>query len=286
MFVMQRGPRYSGEEAAEAIAASRSFTDALRRLGMRPAGGNHATLKKYAALWSIPTDHFDPHTIRLEALRRGRVPLARVLVEDSTFSRGHLKERLYAEGLKDRRCDLCGQGEIWRGQRMSLILDHANGIANDHRLENLRIVCPNCAATFNTHCGRNLPLREKRRCRRCDAPFWPRYREQRYCSRPCGNRHERHGIPRPRARRVERPPYEQLLAEVEELGYCCVGRRYGVSDNAIRKWLRQYERERDERVELRQAPDLTAGRCVGPAAGFRIPPASGKVVLATERRGL
>jgi transposase-like protein len=50
----------------------------------------------------------------------------------------------------------------------------------------------------------------------------------------------------PGARKVERPPYEALLTEVRELGYVAVGRKYGVSDNAIRKWLRQYERERAE----------------------------------------
>jgi len=36
----------------------------------------------------------------------------------------------------------------------------------------------------------------------------------------------------------------QLLDEVLEMGYRAVGRKYGVSDNAIRKWLRQHERER------------------------------------------
>lgn len=39
------------------------------------------------------------------------------------------------------------------------------------------------------------------------------------------------------SRRAERPSQEVLLKEVEELGYCAVGRKYGVSDVAIRKWL-------------------------------------------------
>ena len=47
--------------------------------------------------------------------------------------------------------------------------------------------------------------------------------------------------PRPATRRVERPPHDQLVREIEELGYLAVGRRYGVSDNAIRKWRRAYE---------------------------------------------
>jgi transposase-like protein len=50
---------------------------------------------------------------------------------------------------------------------------------------------------------------------------------------------------------VDRPPYSQLLREVRAIGFSATGRRYGVTDNAIRKWLRQYERElgqNDERA--------------------------------------
>jgi transposase-like protein len=46
-------------------------------------------------------------------------------------------------------------------------------------------------------------------------------------------------------RKVARPVYEQLLAEIEAMGYMAVGRKYGVSDNAVRKWVRFYERERE-----------------------------------------
>ena len=49
---------------------------------------------------------------------------------------------------------------------------------------------------------------------------------------------------RPDKRKVERPPYKQLLREIEESSFVAVGRKYGVSDNAIRKWVRFYERER------------------------------------------
>jgi transposase-like protein len=51
------------------------------------------------------------------------------------------------------------------------------------------------------------------------------------------------GLAKPALRRVQRPPYEQLLREIAETSYVAVGRKYGVSDNAIRKWVRQYERE-------------------------------------------
>lgn len=43
-------------------------------------------------------------------------------------------------------------------------------------------------------------------------------------------------------RKVERPPYEQLLKDIEETNYCAVGRKYGVSDNTIRNWKKDYEK--------------------------------------------
>lgn len=246
MFVSRRGPRYAEQEARTAIAASTSYAETLRRLGMRPAGGNHRTLRAYAEqVWGIPTDHFDPDRARNEALKRGRVALSSILVEESTYSRSHLKRRLFEECLKTRRCEMCGQDETWQGRRMALILDHVNGVANDNRIENLRIVCPNCAATLDTHCGRqNRVEHGSRDCLHCGGGFSPAYASQRYCSRSCGVRRKRHGLPQPERRKVTRPPYTHLLREIGALGYAGTGRRYGVSDNAIRKWVRQYERER------------------------------------------
>jgi hypothetical protein len=250
-LVSRPGPRYSEAQAREAIAASLSYSDALRRLGMRPAGGNHRTIRRYAEeVWRIPVDHFDPDAARHARLRSDPVPLEEVLVEGSRYQRALLKERLFATGLKERRCELCGQGELWRGRRMSLILDHINGVADDNRLANLRVVCPNCNATLDTHCGRNKALPPvERNCALCGTAFLPRSEPQRYCSRACGQRAPGRRGPRPALRRAERPPYARLVAEIAELGYLGVGRRYGVSDNAIRKWRLAYERERAPGVE-------------------------------------
>ena len=241
MFV---SPRYSEAEARQAVAASLSYAETLRRLGMCASGGGHAVLKKYLAIWNIATDHFDAHAVRDAALRRrAPVPLSELLVLGGTARSSKLKARLYREGLKDRRCELCGQGEVWRGRRMSLILDHANGDSSDNRLENLRIVCPNCNATLDTHCGRNRRL-HGRACLHCGESYSASHREQRFCSRLCAQRHTRAGRPNLQTRRVlERPRYEQLRSEVADLGWEGVGRKYGVSGNAIRKWVRSAEAE-------------------------------------------
>lgn len=231
-----RSPGYTRQQVAEAVARSKSYAEVLRHLGLRPAGGNHATLRRHVERWQISTDHFDPNVARCAASRRRATPLDEVMVEHSSYSRGHLKERLYAAGIKQPVCELCGQGPFWRGTEMSLVLDHINGVADDHRLENLRIVCPNCAATLDTHCGKNSALHASRVCRWCGETFRPQAAAQQFCSRACSS-----SRPRPDARKAERPPLSELAAQVEEEGFLATGRRYGVSDNAIRKWLRQAE---------------------------------------------
>jgi hypothetical protein len=235
--------RYSEAEARSAIAASTNWSQALRSLGLRAAGGNHAALKRWAARWGISTEHFAPYAHVGAHLRRRRTPLEDVLVEHSTYPRKSLKLRLYEAGLKTRACELCGQGEVWRGQQMSLILDHVNGVHDDNRLENLRIVCPNCAATFPTHCSRNLP---RTICPTCGREFRKKGGRQRYCSQRCWQASPecRAAKAKARQRKVVRPSYEQLLADLRELSWVAVGAKYGVSDNAVRKWLQRYQAER------------------------------------------
>ncbi|CAN5580664.1 hypothetical protein BH10ACT11_BH10ACT11_08080 [soil metagenome] len=230
---------------------SRSWSEVLRELGYVSAGGNDLTVKKYVAKWRIDTAHFTPSAAPEEALRRYAaglvVPLDEVAVVNSTYPRASLKRRLYAEGIKRPVCECCGQGEVWTGKRMAMILDHINGVPNDHRLHNLRILCPNCAATLDTHCGAKNRRRRKLNCVVCGAEFQPKKRNQRCCSRECGQ--SLGAEAGASLRRVIRPPYEQLVAEIQETSYEAVGRRYGFSGNAIRKWVRFYERERQRADE-------------------------------------
>jgi hypothetical protein len=247
-------PIYTEQEIREAVEQSPSYVAALRLLGLRAAGGNHKTLKRYIEYYGVSTKHFDPNWTRRGHVNKPWTPLEEVLVANREYNRKRLKRRLYEAGLKKRECELCGQGETWRGRQMTLILDHINGMATDNRLENLQIVCPNCAATLDTHCGRKGRIEfDPRDCEYCGGSFVPRYATQRYCSQACGVHSKGPRDPRPERRKVERPPYQQLIAETQELGFSAVGRKYGVSDNAVRKWIRWYEARRELDNDLGEA---------------------------------
>ncbi len=247
--------RWTEDQLREAVAGADSFTEVLRRFELRAAGGNFHQLNVWVARWAISTEHFTHGGDRFAPIRRNAVPLEKVLVEHSTYKRSLLKQRLYEGGLKARWCEMCGQGEEWRGRRMSLILDHVNGIHDDNRLENLRVVCPNCNATLPTHCGGNRPsARVPRSCALCSEKFRPKYGTQLYCSRSCASR-----VSQRSRRKVERPPYERLLHEIATSSWSAVGRKYGVSCNAVRKWVQMEQRLRAEAAEAAARGEATNG---------------------------
>lgn len=142
-------------ELENCIKEATSVTDACFRFYGNKYYGNRITIKNYIKDNDIDTSHFNP-------CKGGGIdnfkkkPLSDILVEDSAFDTTNLKHRLYDEGIKLRVCELCGQGELWNGKHLSLILDHKNGNHRDHRIENLRIVCPNCDATLPTFSGKNV----------------------------------------------------------------------------------------------------------------------------------
>ncbi len=70
-------------------------------------------------------------------------------------------------------------------------------------------------------------------------------------------RHDRRNRePRPQTRKVQRPPYEQLMADRQTMSFVKVGHKYGVSDNAVRKWIRWYEYQAE--LEASRLPDEKA----------------------------
>ena len=67
---------------------------------------------------------------------------------------GSLRKRLLHE--RNHTCEQCGIGNEYNGKPLSLELDHVDGNSNNNKVENLRILCPNCHSQTPTHRAKNI----------------------------------------------------------------------------------------------------------------------------------
>lgn len=82
--------------------------------------------------------------------------MKQILVEHSKYvNTNSLKQRLFNEKIKERKCECCGNTE-WMGKPIPLELHHINGIKDDLRIENLQILCPNCHAFTDNYRGKGM----------------------------------------------------------------------------------------------------------------------------------
>ena len=143
----------SDEEFKKIIQQSNTYSDCLRALGLGTAGGSSTDiLKRRIAELKCPIDHFNQKN---KKSYQARYTLDEILVENSTYANiSRLKIPLVNENRLEYKCAICGLTQ-WLDKPISLQLDHINGINNDHRIENLRFLCPNCHSQTDTFAGKN-----------------------------------------------------------------------------------------------------------------------------------
>lgn len=222
----------SNTDLQEIVLRNNSLADVLRELGKDPyvSGSAYRALKDRLKKDGIDFSHIKLGTFS----NKGRkfpseaISLDKVMVKDSSYDRKTLKKRLLEEGLLKNECAICGLPPTWNGTELVMVLDHINGLRNDNRQENLRLLCPNCNSQQSTFSGRANRI-PKPKCKMCERIVSRRSKT--------GLCIECYGRQQPRKVK-DRPSQEVLRQKVVEHGYCAVGREYGVSDKCIRKWLK------------------------------------------------
>ena len=162
IIVLMKQRSWTEDQLKKAVKESTSIRQVLHRLGLREAGGNYAQLKKYIKEYKLNSSHFKGRAWNkgLKGIGKPRLPLDKILVKNSTFQSYKLKNRLFAVGLKPQYCEECGWDKRSPDGRLPLEIDHINGDSNDNRLENLRILCPNCHSLKPSHRGKNRKLKK------------------------------------------------------------------------------------------------------------------------------
>jgi hypothetical protein len=155
---MSRYRSWNENQLREAVKNSFSYRQVLSKLGLIEAGGNYEQIKKYLKEYGINYKHFKGRgwNAGLKGIGKPRIALNLILKKDSTFQSFKLKKRLLGAGLKIEKCEECGWNKSTPEGYLPLELDHKNGDRHDNRLENLRILCPNCHSLKSTHRGRNI----------------------------------------------------------------------------------------------------------------------------------
>lgn len=152
---------WTDEQLIEAVKICYSYRGVISSLGLIPAGGNYAQIQARIKQLNLDTSHFTG--ARWNAGKtyhtKSRPILTELLIENGAVQSYKLKKRLFEEGIKHPVCELCGWAERATDGRIPVELDHINGNHSDNRLENLRILCPNCHSLQPTHRGKNKKVK-------------------------------------------------------------------------------------------------------------------------------
>lgn len=214
------------------VRNSNTLSDVLKHFNLKHTeGGNYNTLKQRLKEDNINYSHIKLGLDSNKHSFKPKIPLEEILIENSTYNRNALKNRLIKQQIIDNKCSICKLKPEWQGKILVLVIDHINGIYNDHRIENLRLLCPNCHSQTDTFTGRKL--RKKYFCKKCYSKI-TKYSKSGLCA-SCSK------DPLLK-RKVEWPSVAELQEHINnKVPWTVLGRKYGVSDNSVRKWARKYK---------------------------------------------
>ena len=209
------------------------FSSIFRALGYTGGGDKYKTLVKRLKHDGINPDEYKGRAKGYSLVAAPKFTDEQVFVENSQYDRAGIKARILKNNYIPYSCADCGCGDTWNGKPITLQLEHKNGINNDHRVENLAFLCPNCHSQTPTWGGRNIAV-----CKTIYTCATPDCKNEishgGYLCRPCFHQKDR--------KVKERPSLKALLADTSILNFEATGRKYGVTGNAIRKWIKAYQK--------------------------------------------
>jgi len=214
---------WTDEELRTAVVSNVTISGVLRTLGISTSPGNFRSFHCHSQRLSLDTTHFKG---RSHGGGSAPVSVDEFFTKDSYRASSSVRRRALKEDLLENKCSGCGMGPEWQGLPITLQLDHINGNPSDNRIENLRILCPNCHAQTETFKGKSGRYTTPPKvCETCGVTI---QRRSTRCP-GCASRN--------RPSKIIWPVATDLAMEVTRTSYRAVGTRLGVSDSAVKKHL-------------------------------------------------
>ena len=242
-----RKTKYTKELLEENVKNCYSVSQLVRNLGLRNTGGNYRNITNKLHFWNIDTTHFkgqgwskdlkaENNKSLQEIRKKNSFSDEEVFCENSRCSyNGSVVKRLLKKGW-EYKCKICNLSE-WQNKKIALHLDHINGIGNDNRLFNLRFLCPNCHQQTETWGRGNINMKylkksyvKQNKCRDCGENI--SYKAAR-CKK-CSSFYKKNN-------KINWPSVDFLEQHLLSRSCLSVARELGVSDNALRKHLRNHK---------------------------------------------
>ena len=206
-------------ELQQLLDESNSYSDVLRKVGMNPKGSNTDTLKKIITEYNLNTDKMNANRKKLyqkNAIlthQKNIIPLVDIIIYNKypNYNSSKLLKRLVKEGYKEYKCEKCGINE-WMGQPISLQLHHKDGNHCNNLINNLCFLCPNCHSQTDNYSGKSSRNKDNKKNEIKNINV--------------------HNIP---ISRIE------LKQKIRTIPFTTIGKEFGVTGNAIRKWCKKYQ---------------------------------------------
>lgn len=205
--------KYTKEFLTPLIESSTTMSEVVRKIGHRSTDTGFVTyLSKLAKKFDISTKHFKSKSEQAAMRSVNKRDINEYFSNKYPIASNALKKRLLREKIKKKECEKCGISK-WLDEELSLHLHHIDLDHTNNNLNNLMILCPNCHSVVHKAKSTKSDVKKIKK-----------------------------SSLRPSSRKVSRPDFITLQQELENSSYCSVARKYGVSDNAIRKWVKMYNK--------------------------------------------
>lgn len=216
---------WTDQDLINAVKTSNTKTEVLKKLNLNTkSSGNFQTIDNYIKKLDLNQSHFLEKKCPSSKIKRD---LSEILIINClSYNSTDLKKRLIKNKLLIEKCFICNSPPNWQNKNLTLHLDHINGNRNDNRIENLRLLCPNCHSQTETYC-RGHKRKKIFKCKICEKQITQNHS---FCQKCAANKNKKF--------KIIWPPISKILELVNKLGYCGAGRILGISDNAIRKHIK------------------------------------------------